>query len=37
MKILIAEDNDSKFSKIEDQSIDKYCNNRFRFNFIMLK
>lgn len=27
----------AKFSKIEDQSIDKYCNNRFRFNFIMLK
>ena len=27
----------AKFFKIEDQSIDEYCNNKFRFNFIMLK
>ena len=27
----------AKFSKIEDQNIDDYCNNRFRFNFILLK
>jgi ubiquinone/menaquinone biosynthesis C-methylase UbiE len=27
----------ASFSIIEDQNIDEYCNNRFRFNFKMLK